>query len=316
MLQNESVKRWLGGLEPAWTLLDYASFTALRAPPSPAMGPIRLAANLTHDELQQSAVARNALILLLAASSGAGLKLKETGNLSRTVVAELRDRFTWPEFDRRAAFEFNKVINEADFLPLNFVRHLAQAATLLRRHKGHLKISPAGRRLIEAPNIGALQAVLFHVAFWHFDLGILRRGLHHGWLHGHVGIILWCLSLCRRMTGSRPRACHACAQSRSTRYWTRNGTPVAMRWRRKFSDPSSGLVSSNIEKRRLIVVALSGSTSIERPACSTASFRSTFDSRVQTPYDTEIVRGPVSTEVTEERVFYRTSRPLADGIAA
>jgi len=209
MLQNESVKRWLGGLEPAWTLLDYASFTALRAPPSPAMGPIRLAANLTHDELQQSAVARNALILLLAASSGAGLKLTETGNLSRTVVAELRDRFTWPEFDRRAAFEFNKVINEADFLPLNFVRHLAQAATLLRRHKGHLKISPAGRRLIEAPNIGALQAVLFHVAFWHFDLGILRRGLHHGWLQGHVGIILWCLSLCRRMTGSRPRAMEA-----------------------------------------------------------------------------------------------------------
>jgi hypothetical protein len=38
------------------------------------MGPIRLAANLTYDELQQSAVARNALILLLAASSGAGLK--------------------------------------------------------------------------------------------------------------------------------------------------------------------------------------------------------------------------------------------------
>jgi hypothetical protein len=37
MLQNESVKRWLGGLEPAWTLLDDASFAALRAPPSPAM---------------------------------------------------------------------------------------------------------------------------------------------------------------------------------------------------------------------------------------------------------------------------------------
>jgi len=28
MLQNESVKRWLGGLEPAWTLLSYGSFTA------------------------------------------------------------------------------------------------------------------------------------------------------------------------------------------------------------------------------------------------------------------------------------------------
>lgn len=27
MLQNPSVKSWLGGVEPAWTLLDQASFT-------------------------------------------------------------------------------------------------------------------------------------------------------------------------------------------------------------------------------------------------------------------------------------------------
>jgi hypothetical protein len=29
MLQNPSVKAWLAGVEPAWTLLDKASFTAL-----------------------------------------------------------------------------------------------------------------------------------------------------------------------------------------------------------------------------------------------------------------------------------------------
>ena len=68
--RNTSVKRWLGGLEPAWTLLDYGSFTALRDPPSPTTGPIRLATDLTQDEIEQSAVARNALILLLAASVG------------------------------------------------------------------------------------------------------------------------------------------------------------------------------------------------------------------------------------------------------
>jgi hypothetical protein len=46
MLQNDSVKRWLGGLEPAWTLQEYDSFTALRRTPSPTTGPIRLAADL------------------------------------------------------------------------------------------------------------------------------------------------------------------------------------------------------------------------------------------------------------------------------
>ena len=98
MLQNPSVKTWLGGVEPAWTLLDQASFAALHGPPSPMAGPIRLASDLTHEEVQQSAVARNALILLRAAAAGPGLKMTATGNLSRAVVAEMCDRFTWPEF--------------------------------------------------------------------------------------------------------------------------------------------------------------------------------------------------------------------------
>jgi hypothetical protein len=54
MLQHPSVKRWLGGIEPAWTLLDFNSFAALGEPPSPIAGPIRLAADLTQEELRRS----------------------------------------------------------------------------------------------------------------------------------------------------------------------------------------------------------------------------------------------------------------------
>src|SRR5271166_504118 len=181
MLHNPSVKRWLGGIEPAWTLLDQASFAALREPPSPTAGAIRLAVDLTQDEGEQSAVARNTLVLLRAAAAGSGLKMTATGNLSRAVVAAMCDRFTWPDFDKAGAFQFHKVINESDFLPLYFVRHIAQVGTLLRRHKGHLKTSPAGRRMIEAPNRQALPALLFHIAFWHFDLGNLSRVFLDGW---------------------------------------------------------------------------------------------------------------------------------------
>jgi hypothetical protein len=105
------------------------------------------------------------------------------------------NRFWWPEFERSSVFDFHRVVNEPDFLPLYFVRHLTQAATLLRRYKGHLKISPAGKRFTEAPNIRALQAVLFHVAFWHFDFEVLGRDLHRGWLQRDAGIILWSLSV-------------------------------------------------------------------------------------------------------------------------
>ncbi len=209
-LLNPAVHRWLGGVEPAWTLLDLASLTALHRPPSPTAGPIRLAADLTHDEIQQSAVARNALILLRAATAGPGLKLTATGNLSRGVVAELCDLFTWPEFDKAAMIQVNKVINEPDFLPLFFVRHLVAAAKLLRRHKGHFTITPAGQKLLEEPDLRAVQAILFHVALWHLNLGYFAMDLHHGWPQGEAGIVLWCLSVAANDWQSRERLTRLC----------------------------------------------------------------------------------------------------------
>jgi len=195
MLQNPSIKRWLDGVEPAWTLLDQASFAALHRPPSPMAGPIRLATDLTHDEVQQSAIARDALILLRAAAAGPGLKLTTTGNLSRGVVAEMCELFTWPGFDKAGAFQFHKVINEPDFLPLYFVRHVAMVGKLLRRHKGNFKVTPAGRRMLEEANLRAVQAALFDIALWRLDLGYFGPDLHHGWPQHDAGIVLWCLSV-------------------------------------------------------------------------------------------------------------------------
>ncbi|MBM3218371.1 MAG: hypothetical protein FJZ38_06750 [Candidatus Rokubacteria bacterium] len=128
LLQNPAVRNWLGGIEPAWTLLDQTSFHALRKPPAPRDGAIRLASDLTPEEISQSAVTRNALILLHTASVGPGLKLTATGNLSRQVVAEMCELFTWPGFDKAEAFRLHKVVNEPDFLPLFLVRHLVEAS--------------------------------------------------------------------------------------------------------------------------------------------------------------------------------------------
>jgi hypothetical protein len=210
MLQNPLVKSWLGGVEPAWTLLDDVSFAALARSPSPTVGPIRLASDLTEEEIQHSVVARNALILIRAAAVGPGLKTTAIGNLSRSVVTEMYDRFTWPGFDKASDFPFHKVINEPDFLPLFFLRHLAQAGKILRKHKGHLTLTPAGRRTLEHHNLPALQAVLFHTAFWHLDLGYLSRGLHHGWPQRNAGIVLWSLSIAANDWQPRERLTRLC----------------------------------------------------------------------------------------------------------
>ena len=211
MLGNPSVRTWLGGVEPVWTLLDQASFSALRHPPSPTAGPIRLAADLPQDELRRSAVARNALLLLRAAATGPGLKLMATDNLSRAVVARMCELFDWPGFDRAEAFRFHKAVNEPDFFPLFLLRQLGETSRLLRRGKGFLRTTPAGRRMLETADQGALQALLFRVAFWHLDLAPLGRGLLQDWPQRHAGVVLWCLSIAAAGWEPRERLTRMCA---------------------------------------------------------------------------------------------------------
>jgi hypothetical protein len=61
-LENFEVRRWLGGVEPAWTMLQSDSFNALHDEPSASNQAIRLEANLTGTEISGSAVAANALL--------------------------------------------------------------------------------------------------------------------------------------------------------------------------------------------------------------------------------------------------------------
>ncbi len=194
LLRNPAVRNWLGGIEPAWTLLDQASFSALQKPPSSVAGTIRLATDLSSDEIGKSAVARNALILLHA-TAGSGLQLTATGNLTRKVEAEMLDVFTWPGFDRTDAFRLHKVINEPDFLPLFFIRHLVEAGRLVRRRKDRLKIAAPGLQVVEDPGRQALQALLFHLALWAIDLGYFGRAIDHSWPQRDAGIVLWSLSI-------------------------------------------------------------------------------------------------------------------------
>src|SRR5262245_7293906 len=116
-LRDQQVRRWLGGVEPAWTLLTLESLRALRQDPSAMQTAIRIANDLSADEIARSPIARNTLILLRQAIDRDGLPLTATGNLSRAVVAEMCKLIEWPNYDQADAFRFNKVINEPDFLP-------------------------------------------------------------------------------------------------------------------------------------------------------------------------------------------------------
>jgi hypothetical protein len=193
-LQSPEVRRWLNGTEPAWTMLEFDSFNALHEEPSTDNQAIRLEPGLTEKDLAGSAVIRTARILLKRAVDAGGLKLTATGNLSRTVVGEMVEVVEWPDLDKTELFRFHKVINEPDFLPVYFVRMLVQATKLLRKNRDKLVQTRLGEGLLVPEQQGALQAVLFHIAFWHVNLGYFDRNPIESWPQNDVGIVLWSLS--------------------------------------------------------------------------------------------------------------------------
>jgi hypothetical protein len=193
ILENPEVRRWLNGVEPAWTMLKFDSFNALHEEPSINNNAIRLEPRLTTTEVSASAVAVNTMLLLRRAAGTGGLKLTATGNLSRAVVEEMLG-IEWPDYDKAELVRYNKVINEPDFLPLHFLRILAQTAKLLRKYRGTLSPTPLGRRILKAQQYGPLHALLFHVAFWHLNLGYFDAYPLEAWPQSQIGIILWSLS--------------------------------------------------------------------------------------------------------------------------
>ena len=60
-LQDPEVRRWLNGVEPAWTMLEFNSVNALRHEPSTTNKAIRLEPDLADAEISGSAVTANAL---------------------------------------------------------------------------------------------------------------------------------------------------------------------------------------------------------------------------------------------------------------
>ena len=209
-LLDSQMRAWLDGVEPAWSLLTFESFQELRQEPSATRTAIRIGNDLSLDEIAGSPIARNTLILIQEAIEHGGLPLTATGNLTRAVVTEMCKLIAWPDYDQATAFRFNKVINEPDFLPLHVVRQLARAATFVRAQRGKLVVTPLGKSMLGKPQQGSLLAILFHLAFWHMDLGYFGRGLLGSWPQPDAGVVLWSLSACANEWQSAEKLTRLC----------------------------------------------------------------------------------------------------------
>ncbi len=192
------VTDWPGGVEPVWTLLDAESAGALGAEPLADDGAVRLAGDLSEEDLAGSAFVRNALVLLGEADRWDPLWKGTHGNLKMTDVTRLRALMSWPGMEATEQLRAGKKYREQAVGELHLLRQVVEGAGLLSAAALWFELTPLGRAMLEPGARGALQALLFRQAFWRMDLSEYvsgrPRGLPGWWPQGDIGIVLWSLS--------------------------------------------------------------------------------------------------------------------------
>jgi hypothetical protein len=94
--------------------------------------------------------------------------------LKRYFVQWAAEAFAWPNYTAEELYAFNKVLNEADFLPLMVLHDVLLAAKLVRHFKGAMQLSVLAKRLSAKPAelwtllAGTLLYVLDHSKYARF----------------------------------------------------------------------------------------------------------------------------------------------------
>ncbi len=156
-----NVSDWPGGVEPVWTLLDAESAEALRFEPLADNGAVRLADDLSEEELAGSAFVRNALVLLGEAGGGDALWTGTHGNLKMASVTRLRALMSWPGMEATEQLRAGKTYREQAVGELHLLRQVVERAGLLSESALWFEPTPQGRAMLEPGARGALQALLF-----------------------------------------------------------------------------------------------------------------------------------------------------------
>ncbi len=192
-LDNDRVIKWLQGIEPIWTALDFRSYCRLRHRPGEDDLALRLSHDLTALEVARSPFIAAMLRLLREASEGRA-KLTASGYLSRALVTPLAEIVDGPAFDLALIRSVTKVLDEIDVWPAELIRCVAIETRLVRKDGKQLVLTVKGRKVLAADGAGDTMARLFEMVFWRINLGHWDGYPVPPWPQSDIGIIMWSLS--------------------------------------------------------------------------------------------------------------------------
>ena len=159
---------------------------------------------------EHSPLLKGALLTLEYIETNGPIGLTPSKALKRYFVEWAAEAFAWPHYTAEELYYLNKVLNEADFVPLFMLHDLLISLKLVRHQKGAMHITKLGKQL--RSHSGALWAVLaerifggfnvtpyerYEVPFvgnWDVFLGVINVETHSGCTDDH---------LCETLFGSR-----------------------------------------------------------------------------------------------------------------
>jgi len=147
-----------------------------------------------HDEspaLQLSPLLTATLKAFTYIAENGPIGLTPSKALKRYFVTWAAEAFDWPHYGPSELYDLNKVLNEADFMPLAILHDVWLGARLVRHYKGKLALTKVGRELAKAP--ATLWAVLANYFLCELDHSLYTR--FDDRLQGHWGVFLNILNI-------------------------------------------------------------------------------------------------------------------------
>lgn len=180
---NDAPQTALGGLSPNQmrALLDANWFSGTG---------LRLATDLSLDDLSGSRFLFNVRALLLTLRDEGPATATQAGNLSRAFVTRMIGQMRWEgdsPFERGSR---SRALSETDVWPLHISRLVAVLAGLIVRRKG-FRISARGKMLLRDDRAGELFAAIFDAYYGKLNLGYTDRLHEQPRLQRDIAFSFW-----------------------------------------------------------------------------------------------------------------------------
>lgn len=179
---------------------------------------LRLATDLTPDEVAGSDFLYNARVVLGVLRDDGPAAATATGNFSRGSVAKMVHRMRLSGDPSHHLLDRLMVVNEKDLWPLHIVRLVLSLSGLIVRRKG-FRISNRGRLLLGDNHAGELYALLFRTYYRKLNLGYTDSLVERPELQSSIAYSFWILS-------------------RTTDVWTDAEDLSRRVWLHRLSDPA------------------------------------------------------------------------------